>query len=375
MITNLTAHTVKVTKKEAKTASVALTRRGAAKMYATLDGSEASASVNENVRVTRGQQNRKLTEKYAEFQKDKATAVKVAKTGQAANAPVEESSCTGAKRQGKRDEKNVEAGQDSQYDQQTGLENAKLLALCQQKSSSPQKRADEQDNEQASPGGPLGETANSSPDKAQLGHELNLILQKSNDRLSKSKQLAQNALKLTSQRSSVTLLPNSLMPKRIMSKGKSGKKTEQPAEQNQKSVQYPEVKDNEDSVEIEVEENKAKAPKDRSALVGLKRTRKSRDQIYQLQKLYEDSKGKPTKAQLKNLAKESGLKLQQVYKWYWDTEKKNNKLKSVLEKDERNIRSPQRISRKIMKTQYTDEFGGYSKTWFADGLDQVKNSE
>lgn len=78
---------------------------------------------------------------------------------------------------------------------------------------------------------------------------------------------------------------------------------------------------------------------------------------------------------MKNLAKESGLKLQQVYKWYWDTEKKNNKLQSVLEKDERNIRSPQRISRKIMKTQYTDEFGGYSKTWFADGLDQVKNSE
>ena len=78
---------------------------------------------------------------------------------------------------------------------------------------------------------------------------------------------------------------------------------------------------------------------------------------------------------MKNLAKDSGLKLQQVYKWYWDTEKKNNKLQSVLEKDERNIRSPQRISRKIMKTQYTDEFGGYSKTWFADGLDQVKNSE
>ena len=133
-------------------------------------------------------------------------------------------------------------------------------------------------------------------------------------------------------------------------------------------MQCPEVKES-------AEESKAKAPKDRSALVGLKRTRKSRDQIYQLQKLYEDSKGKPTKAQLKNLAKESGLKLQQVYKWYWDTEKKNNKLQSVLEKDERNIRSPQRISRKIMKTQYTDEFGGYSKTWFADGLDQVKNSE
>ena len=44
------------------------------------------------------------------------------------------------------------------------------------------------------------------------------------------KQLAQNALKLTSQRSSVTLLPNSLMPKRIMSKGKQPKKTEQPVE-------------------------------------------------------------------------------------------------------------------------------------------------
>ena len=158
------------------------------------------------------------------------------------------------------------------------------------------------------------------------------------------------------------------MPKRIMSKGKSGKKAE-PVEE--KPVEVPEVEEEEE----EPEETKAKAPKDRSALVGLKRTRKSRDQIYQLQKLYEDSKGKPTKTQLKNLAKESGLKLQQVYKWYWDTEKKNNKLQSVLEKDERNIRSPQRISRKIMKTQYTDEFGGYSKTWFADGLDQVKNSE
>lgn len=347
MITNLTAHTVKVTKKEAKTASVALTRRGAAKMYATLEGSEASASVHENVRVTRGQQHRKLTEKYAEFQKDKVTTTKVVKPGQVANGPAApEPSCTaGAKRNSKREDKRADPSQCSKYDQQTGLENAKLLALCRQKSSSPEKRAEEQDGEQASPGGPLGETANSSPDKAavQLGHDLNLILQKSSDRLSKSKQLAQNALKLTSQRSSVTLLPNSLMPKRIMSKGKQGKKTEQPAEQNQKSVQCPEVKEG-------AEESKAKAPKDRSALVGLKRTRKSRDQIYQLQKLYEDSKGKPTKGQLKNLAKESGLKLQQVYKWYWDTEKKNNKLKSVLEKDERNIRSPQRISRKIMKT-------------------------
>lgn len=69
-----------------------------------------------------------------------------------------------------------------------------------------------------------------------------------------------------------------------------------------------------------------KIPKDRSALIGLKRTRKSRDQIYQLQKVYEDAAGKPTKAALKQLAKETGLKLQQVYKWYWDTEKKNVQL-------------------------------------------------
>lgn len=33
------------------------------------------------------------------------------------------------------------------------------------------------------------------------------------------------------------------------------------------------------------------------------------------------------------------------------------------------------MSRKIMKTQYTDEFGGYSKTWFADGLRQCENPE
>lgn len=57
------------------------------------------------------------------------------------------------------------------------------------------------------------------------------------------------------------------------------------------------------------ETQKKKAPKDRSALIGLKRTRKSRDQICRLQKMYEDAKGKPTKAQLKQLAKDTGLKL------------------------------------------------------------------
>jgi len=39
---NLTAHTVKVTKKEAKTANMILARRGTSKKYATLEGSEAS---------------------------------------------------------------------------------------------------------------------------------------------------------------------------------------------------------------------------------------------------------------------------------------------------------------------------------------------
>lgn len=58
-----------------------------------------------------------------------------------------------------------------------------------------------------------------------------------------------------------------------------------------------------------VEEASKKGPKDRSALVGLKRNRKSRDQIQALQKCYEDAKGKPTKLQLKQLAKDTGLKL------------------------------------------------------------------
>lgn len=32
-----------------------------------------------------------------------------------------------------------------------------------------------------------------------------------------------------------------------------------------------------------------------------------------------------------------------------------------------------RLSRKILKTQYTDEFGGYSKTWFTDGINDLIN--
>ena len=93
-----------------------------------------------------------------------------------------------------------------------------------------------------------------------------------------------------------------------------------------------------------------RVPKDRSALIGVKRTRKSRDQICELQKMYEDSKGKPTKAQLKALAEETGLKLQQVYKWYWDTEKKNDKLQKEIRETDPECESPMRLSRKILKT-------------------------
>ena len=167
----------------------------------------------------------------------------------------------------------------------------------------------------------------------------------------KSKQLALQEQRSSSAKKTSIVLQNSLMPKRIMSSKmkSSAKKDSQP-----KSP----VK---------------KVPKDRSALIGLKRTRKSRDQIYQLQRIYEESRGKPTKVALKQLAKETGLKLQQVYKWYWDTEKKNDKLQKELRINDPGVKSPLRISRKILKTQYTDEFGGYSKTWFSDGLQEMQN--
>lgn len=89
--------------------------------------------------------------------------------------------------------------------------------------------------------------------------------------------------------------------------------------------------------------------------------------------MYEDSKGKPTKAQLRKLAEDTGLKLQQVYKWYWDTEKKSDKLQKEIKETDPEVDSPMRLSRKILKTQYTDEFGGYSKTWFSDGLKEMRN--
>ena len=65
------------------------------------------------------------------------------------------------------------------------------------------------------------------------------------------------------------------MPKRIMSKSKSQKKTDRSNDKPPSASLSPEPKEL-------AYEGKGKGPKDRSALVGLKRTRKSRDQIYQL---------------------------------------------------------------------------------------------
>jgi len=61
--------------------------------------------------------------------------------------------------------------------------------------------------------------------------------------------------------------------------------------------------------EIPEEPTSEKKKKGKNSLVGMKRTRKSRDQICKLQQLYEDTKGKPTKMQLKQLSKDTGLKL------------------------------------------------------------------
>jgi len=38
-----------------------------------------------------------------------------------------------------------------------------------------------------------------------------------------------------------------------------------------------------------------------------------------------------------------------VYKWYWDTEKKNEKLQKELINNDPNMKSPLRISKKILK--------------------------
>jgi hypothetical protein len=62
------------------------------------------------------------------------------------------------------------------------------------------------------------------------------------------------------------------------------------------------------------------------------------DQIRQLQVLFDETGGKPTKIQLKALSKRAGLKLQQVYKWYWDNEKKNDRLEQELTNQQ--VKSP-----------------------------------
>jgi hypothetical protein len=41
--------------------------------------------------------------------------------------------------------------------------------------------------------------------------------------------------------------------------------------------------------------------------------------------LYDNTKGKPTKALLKQTANQLGLKAQQVYKWFWDIKKKKER--------------------------------------------------
>ena len=183
-------------------------------------------------------------------------------------------------------------------------------------------------------------------------------------RYNKSKEKGIN-LALGTQKSSVKplVVQPALMPKRIMSSKKTPKNKKKDANNTEVCKEELKITTRKSS-----EKKIVNKKKDRSALVGLKRTRKSRDQIYQLQKCYEDAAGKPTKAQLKQLAKDTGLKLQQVYKWYWDTEKKNDKLQKEIKNSDQNVKSPMRLSRKILKTQYTDEFGGYSKTWFTDGI-------
>lgn len=116
----------------------------------------------------------------------------------------------------------------------------------------------------------------------------------------KNKELALTMQKSSASRAGSSIfMQNSLMPKRIM----SAKKSHSKMSSSQKAAIDILIK------EEEVPKSNKKEPKDRSALVGLKRTRKSRDQIYKLQKCYEDSKGKPTKVELKQLAKDTGLKL------------------------------------------------------------------
>ena len=59
----------------------------------------------------------------------------------------------------------------------------------------------------------------------------------------------------------------------------------------------------------------------------------------------------PSRDDIAGLSEELNLKENQVYKWFWDTKKK--------------VEEDTILARKMGKTpgMFTDEFGGYSKTW------------
>lgn len=86
----------------------------------------------------------------------------------------------------------------------------------------------------------------------------------------------------------------------------SKKKKSEPKE---KEITEPHNYDFDEQDNFHSESRPAEKAKGRS-MVGVKRTRKSRDQIYKLQKCFEDSNGKPSKQELKKLSKDTGLKLQ-----------------------------------------------------------------
>lgn len=55
------------------------------------------------------------------------------------------------------------------------------------------------------------------------------------------------------------------------------------------------------------------------------RTRKSRDQISELMKLYHATKGEPNRNQIQHISEKLVLSENQVYKWFWDTKQKHDK--------------------------------------------------
>ena len=114
----------------------------------------------------------------------------------------------------------------------------------------------------------------------------------------------------------IQVKPVCLMPKRITST-RSRRKNSPPAIFREHSAQETMDREQEKEEDFILKltpfrspKPQAKCKKDRSGLIGVKRTRKSRDQIYQLQRCFELSKGKPTKTQLKQLSKTTGLQLQ-----------------------------------------------------------------